>query len=1102
MKKKMLIFILFFMIIPAVFAESEIVGTTTDRCSIDEAGNINIVWTGDKESVGKTNITYCDTESYEKHTYYYENFKVCQEKRKEICPDPICKSGSKNNVCSGKTCSPCIEISDEEKLNCDNLGSVKVESVSGSTINNRFPTLKAMKNVSVYEDGASGSSNKNNNNSNSNGNNNINKKGNSSFFNNTLNPILTEDLIEIVKQDINNITNTITQVNNCVNNAKFSEMGQRLKQDGKCDNKGLKELYAGEYTIKVNGFEYSGDTVYCLQPDAAGPDTPQTYTLDTTFNISNCEDSLHLKDGSNDVRCGLAHILYETVTYDSKTNTYKDNGKYSYGAITFALRLWMAEYAEKYGRKNDTLGSVGNYNNEFNDLDWAPSDDSKNDYYRKTSKEIVNSIVNNKSYNYSSDEQGLIVCKNASNCSFKQSVELFTSAYKAAFTNKSSFLKGIDFSEEVPVVRTYQSSKTEIKTIVEIPESISKNRTCSEDDYNKGKCYVKIKYFDENGKDITDKVKAKGSCGKEFCTITREIVDLCEENKVSITTKVYIDGWQRNNGYIRFYTHSTNPNKYQKMITFAFNLEKCVSEEKTEIISEPLKPICQCPTSTCDDLTTTTNMPSQCGNGEYTTGTSKDPSMSCIINACHEIDKNKFDNTEKLNANSNVCKVYCRNEIELILPGQISTYAGMQFQFDLGNILNKNGKTVLANSTYKITGVLNHKQECTSEIYYEKWKEQYDTVKRSDNKKELSKWVYELLNCNLYTKDEIKNYLKENNYSDITINNTIKDLAISNEANSNKNSKTQLSVSYEKESTLSKITGLITDKVKTYYCTNNCYKNNSQITGNNNLSNKLPINEYASFTVESQTDFYESKEYQTDVLSGIVSEINGNNKDNNKTPIEKYSYPVNNNTKTGSYDINYKLTNVPTTDKKDINYSCKYDVYNRTVLYDCKITDKDGNLDLSSCSDDCYEVKNGIPVINKSCIKWTVSDKKQYGFIYRSVDLSNLFPNGLSSRNKPINWSDKLKEIENIQKTASDIFTNKDYLEYRYVLTPQTIKDIKKYNKEQSKNGGYKNNTLTDCEMVLNGNVYEFKNCKSTFINHDIKEYSGIEISGNKAGVK
>ena len=1117
MIKKLLTILSIIIFVPTVFADGNIVGTTTEKCSVDNAGNINIVWTGGIENVGKTNIIYCQYETYDiDPPHYYKDLDTCNKERNIICPTPSCSSGSKSNICTGKMCGYCEKSS--ATINCDSITGASANPIpSSSRINNQrtHNFAKIQKYVSVYEGGAGGSAKKA-----------AAREPEESLFDKFKNPINS------INYAFTAVTERVENIVKCTYKYTFHEKGVRLAAGDNCNHSGVQDVTAGQYTISVSDSTYSGDTVYCLQPGAQGPDTPEKYTLDTTFSVSNCKDPLHLKNGGNDVRCGLAHILYQTVTYDSKTNTYKSNNKYSYGAITYALRLWMAAYADKYGKKYDILGNVEDYNKEFKVIDWVPASDSNNDYYRNTAKDIIEALSNNKQYDYNSKKQGVITCNGNSNCSFKKSVELFTSAYKAAFVDTSLFLGGKDFSEEVPVVRNYQSSKTEITTIVEIPESIRKDRTCTEEDYKKGRCYVKIRYFDENGNDITDLVEAKGSCGKEFCTIKREIIDLCESNKVSITTKVYIDGWERNNGYIRFYTHATNPNAYQKMITFAFNLEKC-SSTGSEIITEPLEPVCECSPNTCEDLTTKTSMPSTCTSDEYTSGTSNDPSMSCIINACYDFDKNRFDNTEKLNANPEVCKVYCRNEVELILPGQISTYAGMQFQFDLGTLLKNKGKNVIANNispVHKITGILNHKRQCTSEIDYDSWEEKYKAylsfVDNSNNyKQQLLKWIYELQNCNLGTKVEIEKWFKDNNIGEITLNDTTKDLIIKNETNNNDKNSAQLIVNYDNNSTLSlgKVSGLSGDGVyKTYYCKDNCYnyKNdrNGEIKDNSHskkldykncngskcttISIDLPDNKYASFTIESQDDFYQQKKYQTDVLSGLISEVDGKSNNSNKTPIADYSYPVSNNTKTGSYDISYKLTNTPTTDKIDINYACKYNVYNRTVLYDCKITDENGNIDLSKCNDSCYEIRDGVAVVKDSCVSWQQGDIKQYGFIYRSVDLANLFPNGINSRTLPINWSDKIKEIKDIEATASEIFSNQKYLEYRFVLTPKTIKEIKKYNKEQKSNGGYTNNTLVNCDMVKNGDVYEFRNCESIFLTQEIKKYSGIEISGNKAGGK
>lgn len=261
---------------------------------------------------------------------------------------------------------------------------------------------------------------------------------------------------------------------------------------------------------------------------------------------------------------------------------------------------------------------------------------------------------------------------------------------------------------------------------------------------------------------------------------------------------------------------------------------------------------------------------------------------------------------------------------------------------------------------------------------------------------------------------------------------------------------------------------------------------------------KLPINDYATFITVTEADFWQPKKYQTQVYTGIVTE--GDGSANGQTALDNFIYPVSNNNdtgKTGVYDIDYHFSNITLKSSADLleyDHTCSYDVLNTTKLYDCEIKiDDTGNLDLSDCQNSCYEVKNGVPIIADECNSWDNHDSKGYGFIYRNVDVGNLFPNGL--RGIGTNWDQASSVISQIESTADAIYVNTDYLEYRYVLSPTAINRIREYNQTEDSNGGYLNTTLSNCDMIdLNTGLKGFYNCKSSFLND-------IALPNNQYGV-
>lgn len=275
----------------------------------------------------------------------------------------------------------------------------------------------------------------------------------------------------------------------------------------------------------------------------------------------------------------------------------------------------------------------------------------------------------------------------------------------------------------------------------------------------------------------------------------------------------------------------------------------------------------------------------------------------------------------------------------------------------------------------------------------------------------------------------------------------------------------------------------------------------------------LPVNDYATFITVTEADFWQPKAYKASVYTGVVSEDDGSASAGNSTPLGKEVFPVSNKTRkdssgrdigsTGSYDVKHTYSNLGLTsnEKFDFEYACNYEVYNTTKYYDCE-TNENGITDLTKCKNPCYELKDGVPVITDSCDIWTPKDNnsKSYGFIYRNVDVGNLFP-GESIRDTGINWSSKTDVIDAIEKTADTIYTTDDYLEYRYVLTPSNIRQIREYNSSQNSNGGYLNETLQNCTMVDDdGGLKAFTECKSTFLD-EIKagKFGDIKVSGSKS---
>lgn len=977
----------------------------------------------------------------------------------------------------------------------------------------------------------------------------------------------------------------------------------------------------------------SGDAVYCLQPGKNGPGENGIEYVDKLFDVMNCADQFKLKDGTKKVECGLANILYQTVKYDETNKRYVSNGKYTEGEITFALRLWMAAYSDT---------GIGNIITTSDDpeINWVP----KEDYYKKTV-----TAVNNNTYNpkVSKSNSYVVGCPNGnSGCGVTKAIELYKNAKNAT---KFDYLETETTKLESPSISYEAISKVESEITIRLPESYKNSEIETEcKNIKDSKCRVKVEIYDEDGNKIGNESIQSGYCTKEKCVLKftppTRVCQKYEGMKKSVKYKVEVKlrVTKEKEEWIRFYTAKSNPNNYQIMVSFLFNKKYCedqvVDSYNYPTFQSDMYIDCGCNNS-CENVVSTKSLPNNCNNeNEYETGSIKDPNMNCIVNTCYTSDKNEYNYSKKYNVNTKICRIYCRDEIEFYLPNKVSTYAGMQFSYDLGGVLERKNIISKSPNTNKLTGVVISKKQCTSEIDYKYWHDEYvkllttkveslvteepvykcetgaiktetckfykcnaksspnmapylfttnncsktcedygseyftvgtevstsytcpkgsdreddkcytlgkcegetgktvedcrkgytfnETTKLCEKKQNavsadlVDQWLYDLYNCNLYSNSDIPNTISK--YNNATSFGTSKDY-INNQAICTTEDCLSMNVNYEdstygNNNVLSKESKILnSNSNKTYYCkdTNSkkCYQYEEdkevELKGTNTTTSidyingkiNVPTNDYASITISTQNEFYQSKQYQAEVYTGDVSV--GDGSDSSHTPLAKNSYPVSKNTPTGSYNIIFDFSKVTYKNSTErYQYSCKYDVYNTTVLYDCAVKDENGNIDLSKCNNNCYEIEDGVPVIKSECINWESSNKKQYGYIYRNVDLGNLFPNavidknGISTRNGNTNWSSELQAIDDIQSSAKDIYLNDNkYLEGRYVLTPQSIKEIKEYNKKQLSKGGYNNNTLENCEKVKIGNVYLFKNCKSTFLK-ELKTYTDVKVGG------
>lgn len=891
------------------------------------------------------------------------------------------------------------------------------------------------------------------------------------------------------------------------------------------------------WRYKVN---YGGkwSNAYCIQPGKMGPFGGQNYILNNLIDVRSCTS---VYDKSIGYPCGLAEVFYQA--YSKK---YNENNENDFTSINLALRLWVNYYYKVYNNYN-SLSAIDK--SGYESLDGVYTDSS---IYTSTVYAILDNYTSGKCSD-ASKYKGNVLCdsKNQNNNVISRAISLFNSVRNTKTFHGNTFMKTdtikdaqskikINESKYIDSKKTFEMKVSGLKDVI-ITDDNSKNITLYESIYkkcynneNSEECKKAIKITNGNGvsyypastnKDGTIKIEWDNTGGKDsliFKVINYQVCYESSQGEISDSkAAIYFGSASGMDAKLRIYY--PNNNNLQIMVSY-FNegFEDSLGASWDYKIKINISSDGYC-TSSCKDKCSDTKqstdfktdgskqLSGSCGNDDalYSEHTIEDPGMSCIINSCSNDTKNKYEET-KVSSNQ-YCKVYCRNTTKYYLKNKTEVYAGMQFRYDLGNELIKNG--VISSQVkpdYKLTSVVIEHKQCTSVIDNDKWLSDYNS---SSNNEKLQ-LEYDLYNCNLYSENDIPNKYKSYINKDTG---TIRDYLYSSELDDCVNGSSncnKIDVSYDEgykvelDKNIKKY-----NSNKTYYCnSSNCFNNTdvkSCSTQKSNIKNSLPNNKYATVFVDTQYDYYLKTKFKYETYTGNI--ITNGNKEN-AVDLPLYSYPIKSTTKTGTYNIKYSITNIAKNkvyDFNNIKYTCNYNVYNTTKKYDC-------NYKTGKCSNSCYEVKDGVAVLKSECMSWKNNDGgTSLGVIYRNVALGKLFP---ASRVSYSNWSDNnyvinpmyykypsysktinVKEIKDeIQSSSEDLYkSDNEHLEYSYTLTPESISKIKEYNKRTN---NYLDNTLT-CNKYIsvssNGddNSRLYYDCKSSFL-RDITSHGVVVNAG------
>lgn len=679
------------------------------------------------------------------------------------------------------------------------------------------------------------------------------------------------------------------------------------------------------------------------------------------------------------------------------------------------------------------------------------------------------------------------------------------------------------------IAKCNPKDESNCRSIIEVIDAYGESiGYCKGNDINEGKSCYRINF---NDPDYT--VSGKDSYLFTFKVYNYKVCVLTSKEgqvglyltKPGITFK--LKGGALGFATVRQYIHSSSPAGRQVMMTYIDDYKKFDGAEvnipgKTleyhfpfdlsDISCDPSDAQNCDPNKNCTSLDKQTDIKGNDGKSnnvsdvcegtsndagkEFSYRTIEDPQMSCIINNCDTAATEEYDVTNKVSANPAFCKVYCRDEVRFYIPSPTSVLAGMQFRFDLGKSLIQYGAIdKQVKDDKKLTAVVVRYKQCTSVFN----KSAYDALDNSDKDKDKE---YCLMNADLQNKlinPDSNGFSYDSNKEPIKLTATYEE-----------GNKIEIKSEYKKT------------KESLTYCKNDCYRVNKTATKtsceanlNNFTTTKPSIGNgdviYSTLLIRVQNDYYVGNQFSYEPITGKVS------MNNRTTKIPKYSYPVSIEAESGTYNINYKFTNISkdsSTGYDTLNYGCYYTVYNTTKKNDCEYT-KDGKVDFSMCSNACYEIdEEGNTVIDKNCINWESSNKHGLGLSYRNVSLKNLFPVARGSRS---NWyykeevnnpfaikngiivnSEKNKItvgalIEKTQEIGNNIY-NKDHLESSYYLSTETIKKIKKYNKDNGNT--YLNDTANNCIKISRVSGGTYYRCGSSFLD-ELKNNYNAKVGGN-----
>ena len=424
--------------------------------------------------------------------------------------------------------------------------------------------------------------------------------------------------------------------------------------------------------------------------------------------------------------------------------------------------------------------------------------------------------------------------------------------------------------------------------------------------------------------------------------------------------------------------------------------------------------------------------------------------------------------------------------------------------------------------------------------YIQNWKDLYTVLKAKSAKERgrtenINELLYDLYNCNFYNKNSFgnvtkpkqkvfetnstidnvydnmkKTYGSSNSYGfdNCTINGNSNDCFTMNRIDYSGGSEVTASTFVGKDTYINTGSVVSSNISEVKYCMgSSCFRYPDNVTANSvedletyNYSKymkdstvitdgkyKIPTNDYAIFSINTEFGFYNNSRFQTVQSTGYIKP--GSN-DPNYITLSEYSYPVSKNAYgTCKFNGNNNNSNIfkgriDRNNNKDLgpstNSSCvvthKYDqIHTYKYRHD---NDKFMNILLSSTfkNPNCYY---DVEPSQVQCDAGTKNCKSALEDIaeYRNVERTNIFPND-EDVPAATNWdNENAKQVKDvIESTGKSVFTNPDFIQYSFTIGPDQIKSIRSYNNNNT--SSYINTELNNCQ-VKDGMYF---NCRSKFM--------------------